>query len=255
MHFKLAAFSLGNRRTFPRTLHRQRLFDTSNVGRLPVKAPCVIPFEKPAIRRNCVCNHMSGCYCTPGQGNQKNRAYDQASPGLPRFDIRINTHGKREKKKNSRPHVHDGLTNGKRCKRRYKEVNIGVARGGISEFFPDLPMPVRKETITKSIKDSEQEPRCRRHQQGDEVPFPQAPWYPAEKVEEDQRHVKDVEKDICCPVKCCVVLHGLPACRSGIPDDTPLSPQRRHLVYDLPCRKSGVFREITVTRPTVYLYH
>ena len=70
-------------------------------------------------------------------------------------------------------------------------------------IFPDLPMPVRKETISKAIENSEYEPRKGGERKRCEIPLARSFRNPAKKVEDyecDMKHKEECIRDLICAI-------------------------------------------------------
>lgn len=70
-----------------------------------------------------------------------------------------------------------------------------------TQYFPNLPMPVCKKTIAKSIKDTEDKPRESSQDKRDKIPFAQFFRNPAKQIEDDERDMKNEEESVCNFIK------------------------------------------------------
>lgn len=82
-----------------------------------------------------------------------------------------------------------------------QEMDVGIIWIRISQFIPDLPVPIGQKAVSESIKRAQYEPRKGSKTQRNQIPFSQGFKHPSKKIEEDQADVKDKEKSVCYFIK------------------------------------------------------
>lgn len=75
-------------------------------------------------------------------------------------------------------------------------MNVGIEGSFISQFIPDLPVPIGQKAISKTIKCTQNKPGKCRQTKRDQIPSSQGFDHPSKKIEEDEAYVKDEEKSI-----------------------------------------------------------
>ena len=75
-------------------------------------------------------------------------------------------------------------------------MNVGIEGSFISQFIPDLPVPIGRKAISKTIKCTQNKPGKCRQTKRDQIPSSQGFDHPSKKIEEDKPYVKEEEKSI-----------------------------------------------------------
>ena len=79
---------------------------------------------------------------------------------------------------------------------RKEKTQVGVGKISVSKFHEYVKVPVSQGTVSKSIKDAQNNPRSTCQQKANEIKTPGFLPDPSKQVEENKAGMKDRKKDI-----------------------------------------------------------
>ena len=79
---------------------------------------------------------------------------------------------------------------------RKEKTQVGVRKICVSKFPENVKVPVGQGTVSKSVKDAQNNPRSTSQKNADEIKTPGFLPDPSEQVEEDKAGMKDRKKNV-----------------------------------------------------------